>query len=186
MAHVLLFHHVQGLTEGVRAFADRVRAVGHEVTLPDLFDGRTFPSIEAGIAYTDTIGDDMIAEAGAAAARNLPEDLVYAGFSMGVAPAMKLLQQRPGASGALFYHGIVPLGHFGPTWPGRVRLQVHIARDDPFEDAEEVKRLARATGGEAFFYDAEAHLFTDESVPGYDAEATALVLERTLAFLDRT
>ena len=40
MAHVLLFHHIQGLTEGVVAFADELRAAGHEVTTPDLFGGR--------------------------------------------------------------------------------------------------------------------------------------------------
>lgn len=185
MAHVLLFHHVQGLTEGVRAFGDKLRAAGHKVSLPDLFDGRTFPSIEAGLEYADAIGTEMIAEAGAAAARNLPEDLVYAGFSMGVAPAMKLVQQRPGASGALFYHGIVPLGYFGTAWPARVPLQIHIARDDPFEDADEVKQLARDAGGEAYFYDADAHLFTDESVPEYDAKATDLVVARSLEFLER-
>src|SRR5690606_37298544 len=141
LAHSRLFHHVQGLTDGVRAFADKLRAAGHEVTLPDLFDGRTFPSIEAGMEYADAIGTEMIAEAGAAAARDLPDDLVYGGFSMGVAPAMKLGQQRPGAGGALFYHGIVALGYFGPAWPTSVPLQIHIARHDPFEDADAVQQL---------------------------------------------
>ena len=185
MAHVLLFHHVQGLTDGVRAFAERLRQGGHRVTLPDLFDGRTFPTIEAGLEYARQIGDDMIAEAGAAAARDLPEDLVYAGISMGVAPAMKLAQQRPGASGALFFHGIVPLGHFGSRWPPDVPLQIHIARDDPYEDPAEVRALADAAEAELFLYDVGAHLFTDSSVEGYDAAATEKVLERTLAFLQR-
>ncbi len=185
MAHVLLFHHVQGLTDGVRAFAERLRQAGHRVTLPDLFDGRTFPTIEAGMAYARQIGDDMIAEAGAAAARDMPEDLVYAGFSMGVAPAMKLVQQRPGASGALFLYGVAPLDYFGGTWPNDVPLQIHIARNDPYEDPDEVRALAAAAEADLFVYDAEAHLFTDSSVEGYDERAAEMVFERVLKFLQR-
>ena len=40
MAEVVLFHHLQGLTEGVRAFAGELRAGGHTVHTPDLFDGQ--------------------------------------------------------------------------------------------------------------------------------------------------
>src|SRR5437773_964554 len=49
MAEVLLFHHAQGLTPGVHAFADELRAAGHTVHTPDLFDGRTFGSIDHGM-----------------------------------------------------------------------------------------------------------------------------------------
>lgn len=183
MAHVLLFHHVMGLTEGVRAFADRLRAGGHEVTLPDLYGGRVFNSIEEGMEHSERIGSEMIAEAGAAAARNMPEDLVYAGLSMGVMPAMKLLQQRPGAKGALFFHGIVPLGFFGNGWPSGVPLQIHILANDPYEDMEEVRAFADATRAELFLYNGGKHLFTDSSKGGYDPRATDLVVERSLKLL---
>lgn len=46
MADVLFFHHTQGLTPGLVAFADRLRAAGHTVHTPDLFGGRTFATIE--------------------------------------------------------------------------------------------------------------------------------------------
>ena len=56
MAEVLLFHHAQGQTEGFTAFADELRRGGHTVHTPDLFDGRTFASIEEGMAYASQIG----------------------------------------------------------------------------------------------------------------------------------
>ena len=56
MTDVALYHHVQGLTEGVRAFADELRAAGHTVHTPDLFDGRTFATIEEGMAFARETG----------------------------------------------------------------------------------------------------------------------------------
>ena len=38
---------------------------------------------------------------------------------------------------------------------------------------------------ELFTYPGDKHLFTDSSLPSYDAAATRLVLDRSLAFLDR-
>lgn len=183
MADILLFHHIQGLTGGVRAFADELRAAGHSVTAPDLFGGRTFPTIEAGEAHARRLGFDAIVDTGVAAARDLPNELVYGGFSMGAMPAQRLVQQRPGARGALLYHGAVPLGHYGDAWPDGVPLQMHAMRDDPWEDAATLEAFAREADGELFLYDGDAHLFTDRSLEAYDPEAAALVLERTLAFL---
>ena len=64
MAEVLLFHHAQGLTPGVRAFADELRAAGHTVHTPDLFDGRTFDSIDEGVAHAKEIGFENVLERG--------------------------------------------------------------------------------------------------------------------------
>jgi dienelactone hydrolase len=50
MAEVLLFHAALGQTPGFHAFADELRAAGHTVHTPDLFDGRTFATIEEGMA----------------------------------------------------------------------------------------------------------------------------------------
>jgi dienelactone hydrolase len=90
MAEVLLFHHAQGLTPGIRAFADDLRADGHIVHTPDLFGGRIFPSIEEGLAYIEKIGFDDLRKCGVRIADCLPFDLVYAGFSFGVLPAQQL------------------------------------------------------------------------------------------------
>src|SRR5213592_798704 len=101
MTEVALYHHVQGLTEGVRSFADDLRQAGHTVHTPDLFDGRTFDSIEEGFGFSREAGFDAIQERGAAAADQLGPELVYAGFSFGVTIAQRLAQTRPGARGAL-------------------------------------------------------------------------------------
>lgn len=95
MAVVLLFHHALGQTPGFHAFADQLRRSGHTVHTPDLYDGRTFPTIEAGMAHAQEIGfpDEIIAR-GERAAGELPPELVYAGFSLGVVPAQKLAQTR--------------------------------------------------------------------------------------------
>ena len=109
MAEVLLFHHAQGLTGGVRVFADELRAAGHTVHTPDLFDGRTFQSIDEGLAYVRGIGFDEMRERGVRVANELPAELVYAGFSFGVLPAQKLAQTRPGARGALLFYSCLPI-----------------------------------------------------------------------------
>ncbi|MDX6401473.1 MAG: hypothetical protein QOF27_2079, partial [Gaiellaceae bacterium] len=108
MAEVLLFHHAQGQTAGFHAFADELRQAGHTVHTPDLYDGRTFATIDEGMAYAEEIGfPAAIIERGESAASELPAELVYAGFSLGVVPAQKLAQTRPGARGALFFYSCV-------------------------------------------------------------------------------
>jgi dienelactone hydrolase len=184
MAHVLLFHHARGLTDGVRAFADDLRAAGHEVTLPDLYEGRTFPTTEEGVAHAEELGFGQLIDRGVAAAEGLAEGIVYAGFSLGAMPAQRLAQQRAGARGAVLYHSAAPVTEFGERWPEDVPLQMHIMTDDPWDDLEVMEGLAD-DGGELFTYDGDAHLFTDRSTDDHDAEAANLVMERTLAFLAR-
>lgn len=192
MAAVLLFHHAQGLTPGLRAFADELRAAGHAVIAPDLFEGRTFASIDDGLAYVGTIGFDAMLERGVRAADVLPAGLVYAGFSLGVLPAQKLAQTRPGARGALLFHACLPLSGdwtFGP-WPAGVPVQIHGMDRDPIfvgegdiDAAREI--VAQAEDAELFLYPGDQHYFADRSLPSYDAEAAALLTQRVLAFLER-
>ncbi len=192
MAEVLLFHHVQGLTAGVVAFADRIRAAGHTVHVPDLFEGRTFASIDDGAAHVDEIGFATIVERASTIADAHPDELVYAGFSMGVLPAQKLAQTRPGARGALLFESCVPVSEFADAWPSGVPVQIHGMDADPFFAGEGDLDAARAlvaaatptTTAELFIYSGDVHLFADNSLPSYDASATALLIERVLAFLD--
>jgi len=97
MAEILLFHHAQGQTPGFSAFADQLRAAGHAVHTPDLYDGKTFAALDDGVGYAQEVGFDTIVERGRLAAESLPNELVYAGFSLGVMPAQMLAQTRPGA-----------------------------------------------------------------------------------------
>ena len=193
MAEVLLFHHAQGLTPGVRAFADVLRAAGHIVHTPDLFDGRTFPSIDDGIAFIEATGFDDLRASGVRMADDLPHELVYAGFSFGVTMAQQLAQTRPGARGALLFHSCIPISGewaFGP-WPNGVPVQVHGMDADPFfvgeGDIDAAREIVETVeNAELFLYPGDQHYFADSSLPSYDASATALLTQRVLEFLDRT
>jgi dienelactone hydrolase len=188
MAEVLLFHHAQGLTPGVAAFADKLRSAGHIVHAPDLFDGRTFDTLEKGMAFVKELGFGEVMARGERAAEGLPAELVYAGFSLGVVPAQKLAQTRPGACGALLFYSCIPVSEFGQVWPEGVPVQVHGMDADPIFVGEGDIDAARALieearDGELFLYPGNQHYFADSSLPSYDAEATALLLQRVLAFL---
>jgi dienelactone hydrolase len=184
MTEVLLFHHAQGLTAGCLAFADELRAAGHVVHTPDLYDGKTFTELTDGMAYAKQVGFDTIGERGRAAAESLPHELVYAGFSLGVMSAQELAQTRPGAKGALLIHAAVPTAEFGGEWPDGVPLQIHTMEDDDWGDADVARELAETVkGAEVFLYPGDRHLFTDSSLSDYDEKAATLVKQRVLAFL---
>ncbi len=191
MAEVLLFHHVQGLTAGVHAFAGDLREAGHMVHVPDLFDGRTFDSIEVGMTHAKELGDAIDERADAIAA-GLPETLVYAGFSMGGGIAQRLTQTRPGARGALLYETCYPISGewaFGP-WPDGVPVQIHGMDADPIfvdeGDIDAARALVEsAEHAELFLYPGDQHYFADSSLPSYDESAATLLTQRVLAFLEQ-
>lgn len=194
MAEVVLFHHVQGLTDGLRAFADQLSAGGHIVHTPDLFDGQRPATIDDGIALTQGIGDEVLGERAERAVAGLPEGLVYAGFSYGVMLAQRFAQTRPGARGALLYEACIPVTGewaFGP-WPAGVPVQIHGMDKDPFfaleGDLDAARELVETVGpdvAELFLYPGDRHLFADSSLPSYDADAADLVVRRSREFLDR-
>jgi len=188
VAEVLLFHHAQGLTSGCLAFAGRLAGAGHVVHTPDLYDGHTFADVTSGVGYAREVGFDTILERGRRAAQDLTPGLVYGGFSLGVLPAQALAQTRPGAKGALLFHGCFPASEFGAPWPAGVGLEVHAMADDEWfaEDAGAARELVAAVpGAQLFLYPGSGHLFTDDSLGDYDEAATALVTERVLGFLER-
>ena len=189
MAELLLFHHAQGRTSGVEAFAEEIRRGGHVVHLPDLYDGRTFDDLDAGVGYAGEVGFQVIRERGVAAAEGMPERLVYAGISLGVMPAQQLAQTRPGAAGAVLIGSCVPPDTFGGEWPAGVPVQIHgMERDPIFADegdldaAREIEESVE--GAELFLYPGDAHLFVDGSLAAYDGDATSQVLRRIQYLLD--
>jgi dienelactone hydrolase len=188
MAEVLLFHHAQGQTTGFHSFADDLRRAGHTVHTPDLFEGRTFDSIDAGMAYAQEIGFGDLIERGVRAADALPAELVYAGFSLGEVAAQKLAQTRPGARGALLFYSCVPISEFGTSWPAGVPVQIHGMDADPIfageGDIDAARALVESTpDAELFLYPGDQHYFADSSLPSYRAAAAALLQQRVLAFL---
>jgi dienelactone hydrolase len=192
MAEVLVFHHAQGVTPGITAFADELRAAGHTVHVPDLFDGQTFGSIDEGMAFINGQGFDALRERGVGTADDLPAELVYAGFSFGETIAQQLAQTRPGARGALLFYSCVPITGewaFGP-WPDGVPVQIHGADQDPYFVGEGDVVAAReivatVPDAELFLYPGDQHYFADSSLASYDAEATALLMTRVIGFLGR-
>jgi dienelactone hydrolase len=188
MAELVIFHHAQGLTPGVRSFGERMAAAGHVVHTPDLYDGRTFGTLEEGIAHAGEIGFGTVIERGATAAEGLPRELVYVGFSLGVLPAQALAQTRPGAVAAALFHSCVPPEEFG-AWPTGVPVQIHIMDRDPLAsppetDLETARRLDAELDEATFFaYPGDAHLFADDSLPSYDPDAARLAESRVLELL---
>jgi dienelactone hydrolase len=187
VAEVLLFHHAHGLTAGVQAFADELRAAGHAVHTPDLYEGRVFDDLEDGLGYAREVGFGTVLERGVRAAGGLPDGLVYAGLSLGAMPAQKLAQTRPGAKGAVLLHSAVPASEFGGAWPADLPLQIHLMEEDEFAlegDLDAARELDETVEtAELFLYPGDRHLFTDRSLADYDERAATLVLQRVLAFL---
>jgi dienelactone hydrolase len=188
MADVVVFHHALGLTPGVIAFADELRAAGHNVHTPDLFEGRTFGTIEDGMAYVEDVGFGEMIRRGARTVQGLSAELVYSGFSLGVLPAQSLAQTRPGAHGALLFYACVPVSEFGSAWPDSVPVQIHGMDADPIfvgeGDIDAARALVDAAkDAELFLYPGDQHYFADNSLPSFDPDATALLTRRVLDFL---
>lgn len=182
MAEVVVFHHSLGLTDSVRRFADALRGAGHSVHTPDIYDGRTFDTVEEGMAHAEELGFPMgIVERGRAAAAELPADACYVGFSLGVMIAQSLAQTKPGARGAVLVYAALPLGEWGDNWPADwpdgVPLQIHMTEGD--EDEGIAKALVEAVpGAQLFSYPGSEHMFAEQ-----DEQAASLLTERVLAFL---
>lgn len=188
MAEVLLFHHAHGLTAGVVRFADELRRTGHTVHTPDLYEGQTFDDLEAGVGYAQEHGFTTIIDRGVSVASELTDDLVYAGFSLGVLPAQKLVQTRPGATGALLFNACVAPGEFDSAWPDAVPLQIHgMDADTIFAGEGDLDAARKLVDGnddrQLFLYEGSRHLFADPSLPSYDEAAADLLTNRVLKFL---
>lgn len=189
MAEVVLYHHAQGLTKGVEAFAAELRRAGHTIHVPDLYEGQTFDTLEDGVAYAKETGLSTLMDRGVAAAAGLGDALVYAGFSLGVMPAQQLAQTRPGATGALLFHACLPVSEFSEVWPAGLPVQVHgMDADAYFADDGDIDAARELVGStdraEMFLYSGKEHLFADSSLPSYDKAASDLLTRRVLDFLE--
>ena len=196
MAEVVLFHSVLGLRPGLIAAADRLRAAGHTVHTPDLFDGEVFDDLDDGMRKEEDLGFREIARRAEEAVAELPEGLVFAGFSMGIVYAEMLAASRPGSLGAVLMHGAVPVEglrqYFGvERWPDGVPVQVHYADDDPWVETEEevgpFGEAVREAGAafEEYVYPGSGHLFADPDLPEYDRASSEAMWERVISFLER-
>ncbi|BDM67942.1 dienelactone hydrolase [Streptomyces nigrescens] len=184
---IVLFHSVCGLRPAVHAAADRLRAAGHEVIVPDLFDGRTADSVPDGILIKDEIGkEELLKRAITAVAPYSDRGLVYAGFSFGGAVAQNLALGDEKARGLLLMHGTSDIAE--GTAVDELPVQLHVADPDPFEPHDWLTawylQMRRAGADvEVFRYAGAGHLFTDPDLPDYDAEAAESAWKVALGFL---
>ncbi|MEW2229235.1 dienelactone hydrolase family protein [Streptomyces sp. NPDC007044] len=183
---IVLFHSVYGPRPAVHAAADRLRAAGHEVVVPDLYDGRVVDTVEAGRAIREEIGnEELLRRAVLAAAPYSERELVYAGFSLGGALAQTVALGDEKARGLLLLHGTSDIADDAAT---DIPVQLHVADPDPFEPEDWLNSWylgMRKAGAdvEVHRYRGAGHLYTDPDLPDHDAEAAEKTWAVALDFL---
>ncbi|MFG3344845.1 dienelactone hydrolase family protein [Streptomyces sp. NPDC048018] len=185
---IMLLHSVYGLTPSVEAAAERLRAAGHRVWTPDLFDGRTVGTVEEGVALRDEIGkDELLKRAVMAAAPYSERGLVYMGLSLGASVAQTLALGDEKARGLLLFHGTSDIAESASV--DDLPVQLHVAEPDPFETDDWLSswylQMRRAGADvEIYRYRGAGHLYTDPELPDWDAEAAERTWTAALGFLD--
>lgn len=184
---IVLFHSAYGLRPAVREAADRLRAAGHEVVVPDLYEGQTADTVEDGMVIKERIGrDELLKRAVTAAAPYSDRGLVYAGFSLGGSLAQNLALADDKARGLLLLHGTSDIADDAAA--DELPVQLHVADPDPFEPHDWLNawylRMRRAGADvEVFRYAGAGHIFTDPELPDYDKEAAEAAWRVALGFL---
>ncbi|MQY15881.1 hypothetical protein SRB5_60730 [Streptomyces sp. RB5] len=187
---IVLFHSAYGLRPAVHEAAEQLREAGHEVVVPDLYDGRTTETVEEGMAIREEIGsDELLRRAVVAAAPYSDGGVVYAGFSLGGSLAQNLALADGKARGLLMFHGTSDIAEDTVAAVDELPVQLHVADPDPFETHDWLNawylRMGRAgTEPEIFRYPGAGHLFTDPELDDYDREAAETAMRRAVAFLD--
>ncbi|MFE9728262.1 dienelactone hydrolase family protein [Streptomyces sp. NPDC005794] len=187
LMNIMLFHSTFGLRPAVHAAADRLRAAGHEVRVPDLFEGHTFDTVEDGMAFKEEVGkDELLKRAVLAAAPYSDQGLVYAGFSFGASVAQTLALGDAKARGLLLLHGTSDIAESASV--DELPVQLHVADPDPFESHDWLNSWylqMQRTGAdvEVYRYPGAGHLYTDPDLPDHDADAAELTWKVSLGFL---
>ncbi|WP_329322304.1 dienelactone hydrolase family protein [Streptomyces sp. NBC_01262] len=184
--NIVLFHSAYGLRPAVHAAADRLRAAGHVVHVPDLYEGRTTETVEAGMAIKDEIGrDELLMRAVTVSGPLSDQGLVYAGFSLGGSIAQNLALADANARGLLLLHGTSDIADDVTT---DIPVQLHVADPDPFESDDWLNawylRMRKAGADvEIHRYRGAGHLYTDPDLHDYDADAAERTWAIALDFL---
>ncbi|MFC8590039.1 dienelactone hydrolase family protein [Streptomyces atroolivaceus] len=187
LMNIMLFHSTFGLRPAVHTAADRLRAAGHEVRVPDLFEGHTFDTVEDGMAFKEQVGkDELLKRAVLAAAPYSDQGLVYAGFSFGASVAQTLALGDAKARGLLLLHGTSDIAENASV--DELPVQLHVADPDAFESPDWLNSWylqMQRTGAdvEVYRYPGAGHLYTDPDLPDYDQAAADLTWKVSLGFL---
>jgi carboxymethylenebutenolidase len=191
-AGVLVLHPWWGLSDDVRASAQRLRGEGYQVATPDLFHGRIATTIDDAGTLSGEVSrnseramseiEEAFKELGAKADR-----IAVLAWSMGVWFSWNLAQAHPDRiRGLVSYYG------YGELEQGKRLPPIlgHFAENDEFEALDDVRAAEKAvkeSGAVAQFhiYPGTQHWFDEPSRPEYDKAASELAWQRTLAFLDK-
>ncbi|MDE0572227.1 hypothetical protein ON058_02220 [Demequina sp. B12] len=187
MATVILLHSALGKTRHVQDWADILTQDDHDVRAPDLYGGVTFTDLDQGVAHADSLGGPLaLAERARAAAADVEEPLVYAGFSLGAAVAQACALADERAVGLVMMHGgLNPAWLNVEVWPARLAAQLHWSDREPWAEPEENAALMALAGEacEEFRYEATGHLFGFQGWPDYDSEESHRMYERVADFM---
>jgi dienelactone hydrolase len=185
MVQVVVFHSAYGLRQAEAGAAARLRAAGHDVITPDLYDGQSASTLDAALTLMDVVGWQVICARARQALEAVPGAAVLAGFSMGAGVIGSVWDQRQAAAGVVLLHGIAPVP--ASARPG-LPVQVHLAEDDPFASRQAVARwqadAARAgLAAQVFTYPGAGHFYTDPGLADYHPASAGQTWQRVTAFL---
>ncbi|MGW0467272.1 dienelactone hydrolase family protein [Streptomyces sp. NPDC003027] len=185
---IMLFHSTYGPRPAVEAAAERLRAAGHQVRVPDLFEGQTAETVEEGMELQKAIGkEELLKRAVLASAPYSDRGLLYAGFSFGASVAQTLALGDEKARGLLLLHGTSDIAESASV--DDLPVQLHIADPDPFESHDWLTswylRMGKAGADvEVYRYPGAGHLYTDPDLPDYDEAAAEETWSIALAFIE--
>lgn len=191
MAQVIIFHSALGVRAGETDLAEALRAVGHDVTVVDQLDGRSFDTYDDAMAVVEEIGMPGLMASALAGAERVEGPFVAVGWSNGAGMAQWVAANRPGdARGVVMAGGAVSMEWMDRDWPAGVPGQIHHTEGDPFVDDgsdDAVIGQAEKAGAdvELFVYPGGGHLFSDPTFDEYDEEAAHLFTERVVDFVGR-
>jgi carboxymethylenebutenolidase len=192
---VLVIQEWWGLVDHIKEVCDRFAEAGFVALAPDLYHGVTVTEPdEAGKAMMamkmDGAARDLSGAVDELVRRSAGQQVGVIGFCMGGGLALVLATQRPDAVAAVVpCYGVIPWPDAQPDYAAMsAALLGHYAEKDDFFTPEAAAALGeqlRALGKEAeiFVYPGTDHAFFNDTRPEvHDAEASALLWERSLAF----
>jgi len=197
---IVLFHSVLDLRPGFKKAAEKLQNQEYIVHTPNLYDeGVVFDDYEKADAYLQSIGSyPELLKRTRESVVDLPDELIYAGFSNGGASAEYLALTRPKARAAILFSGALPLemlleigGDQQQNWPKSVPVQLHYTKNDPFRNQEWIDSFRESVSSSQaqlnfYEYPGEGHLFTDDSLPNeYNEESSKQLWERVFKFLNQ-
>lgn len=180
---ILVLHSAYGLRLAVHEGAQRLRALGHQVDVPDLYDGRVAETLPEALKLRDELGRERLLSRAISLATTVKPEVIV-GFSLGGSLAQRVVMRTGAPRRLVLFHG---LAEFVPGTYEGLALQAHLARDDAFSPEEEVaewqeKFVAAGARVEVHWYEG-GHLFTDPELPDFDGESARLAWDRAIAFV---